>query len=137
VNFALPFSAGALGALAASRKLTPTLEEMAPGSAFIARLNATTDRATRYTILAGNVADYQAPDRPSFDRLLTKITRSAPFGALFGGDGNDIAVAVHSIRLDDGPGHHPAVRADVACHHLNYFSSAAGLDALRAVTWGT
>ena len=66
---------------------------------------------------------------------MVKITRSAPLDLLFDSAANDIAVKMHSILLDDVLGDHPAARSNVACHHLNYFSSPAGQAALRAVVW--
>ena len=134
-NFALPVCASAAGVLSASAKLTPTLEQMAPGSEFIAALNGGPPPTTRYSILAGNIADYQAPDQAFFDALMIKITRSAPLDLLFDSATNDIAVKTRSILLDDVLGDHPATRSNVACHHLNYFSSPAGQAALRAVVW--
>ena len=50
--------------------------------------------------------------------------------SLFGTKHHDIAVGVDSI--------HDVARAskvDVACHHLNYFTSEAGLKALASVGW--
>lgn len=131
----IPYLGPIAGVLSASAKLTPTLEQMAPTSEFIKTLNAGVPAATRYTILAGNIDDYQAPDKAFFDSLMVKITRSAPLDVLFENAANDIAVKTHSILLDDVVGDHPATRANVACHHLNYFSSPAGQTALKAVVW--
>ena len=134
-NFAPPVCAAIAGVLTASAKLSPTLEQMAPGSEFIRALNGAAAGATRYTILAGDIAAYQPEDKAFFDGLMTKITRSAPLDLLFDHTANDIAVKTHSILLDDVLGDHPATRVNVACHHLNYFSSPAGQAALRAVVW--
>ena len=131
----LPVCASAAGVLSASASLTPTLEQMAPGSEFIIALNGGTPPTTRYSILAGNIADYQAPDKAFFDALMVKITRSAPLDLLFDSAANDIAVKTRSILLDDVLNDHPATRSNVACHHLNYFSSPAGQAALLAVVW--
>lgn len=131
----IPYLGPIAGVLSASAKLTPTLEQMAPTSEFIKALNAGAPSTTRYTILAGNIDDYQAPDKAFFDSLRVKITRSAPLDVLFENAANDIAVKTHSILLDDVVGDHPATRANVACHHLNYFSCPAGQTALKAVVW--
>ena len=131
----LPICGSIAGVLGASANLTPTLEQMAPGSEFITALNGGPPPTTRYSILAGNIADYQAPDQAFFDALMIKITRLAPLDLLFDAATNDIAVKTHSILLDDVLGEHPATRSNVACHHLNYFSSPAGQAALRAVVW--
>ena len=134
-NFALPVCASIAGVLSASARLTPTLEQMAPGSDFITSLNAAAATATRYTILAGDIDAYQPDDRAYFDGLMTRITRSAPLDVLFDHSVNDIAVKLHSVLLDDVLGDHPATRSTVACHHLNYFSCPAGRAALSAVEW--
>ncbi len=131
----LPVCASIAGVLSASAKLTKTLEQMAPGSDFITSLNAAGAPATRYTILAGDIDAYQPDDRAYFDGLLARITRSAPLDLLFDHSTNDIAVKLHSVLLDDVLGDHPATRATVACHHLNYFSCPAGRAALNAVEW--
>lgn len=131
----LPVCGSIAGVLSASAKVTSTLEQMAPGSEFITALNGSPAPVTRYTILAGNIDDYQSPDQAFFDALMVKITRSAPLDLLFDSAANDIAVKTHSILLDDVLGEHPATRSNVACHHLNYFSSPAGQAALRAVVW--
>ena len=135
VGITLPVAGSIAGVLSASALLTKTLEQMAPGSEFIEALNGSAPTQARYTILAGNIADYQAPDQAFFDALMTRITRSAPLDRLFDSAANDIAVKTHSILLDDVLGDHPAARSNVACHHLNYFSSPAGQAALRAVIW--
>ena len=134
--YAAPAVCGSIaGVLSASARLTPTLEQMAPGSEFITALNGAGAGATRYTILAGDIDAYQADDQAMFDGLMAKITRSAPLDLLFDKAANDIAVKTHSILLNDVLGDHPAARVNVACHHLNYFSCPAGQAALRAVEW--
>jgi pimeloyl-ACP methyl ester carboxylesterase len=130
----VPFSAPVLFVLNRSVKVTPTLEQMDSGSDFIRGLNASPDPGVRYTVLAGNVDDYIEPSDPMFAQLVAKIGRSALFDLLFGQRPNDIAVAVESIFGGAG-GRPPASRKPVACHHLNYFSSAAGQQALLGVAW--
>ena len=131
----MPLAGPIAAVLSASALVTKTLEQMAPRSKFIDELNGSAPAPTRYTILAGNIDDYQAPDQAFFDSLMVKITRSAPLDLLFDSAANDIAVKMHSILLDDVVGDHPATRANVACHHLNYFSCPAGQTALKAVGW--
>ena len=131
----LPVCAAIAGVLSASAKVTPTLEQMGPDSEFIRALNAAGAKDTRYTILAGNVADYQPQDKAFIDGLMDKLYRWAPLDLLFGTKAHDVAAKTSSILLDDVLGDHPATRVNVACHHLNYFSSPAGLAALRAVVW--
>ncbi len=130
----VPFSAPLLLLLNRSVKVTPTLEQMDPGSDFIQDLNSSPDPGVRYTVLAGNVDEYNESSDPLFAQLVAKIGRSTLFDLLFGQRPNDIAVAVESIcrATVSGP---PASRNLVACHHLNYFSSAAGQQALLGVAW--
>lgn len=135
-NFLPPFCGSIVAVLTASSQLTPTLEQMSPESEFVHALNRAAAPTTRYSIIAGDLAQYQAPDPAYFDGLITKIGRSAGFDLLFGGSRNDIAVKLGSILIDDYPGARVAARSTVGCHHLNYFSSPAGQSALQAVEWG-
>jgi hypothetical protein len=130
----LPYTAPVLLALNRSAKLTPTLEQMATGSEFMAQLNIGPRPAVRYTVLAGNVDEYDEPGDPLFARLLTRLGRGGAFDRLFGRRPNDIVVAVDSI-LDGARDRPGAVSLTVACHHLNYFSSRAGRAALAALDW--
>jgi len=130
----IPFSSGVLMALNRSRKLTPTLEQMKPTSEFIATLNASADPGIPYSIIAGDVNAYRESADPFFGRLLAKLGRSVLMEALFQMQPNDIAVGVDSIRQVGEWASLPK-RADAACHHLNYFTSDAGRQALKAVNW--
>ncbi len=135
-TFALPVCATIASVLSASAKVTGTLEQLAPDSDFIRALNTAVPGATRYTILAGDVAQYQADDPAFFAGLMDKLSRSAALDLLLGSTAHDVAAKTSSIRLEDVPGDHPATRTTVACHHLNYFTSPAGRAALSAVEWG-
>ena len=134
LNYAPMFAAPALWLLSRSKRLTPTLEQMNPQSAFIAKLNASADPGVRYTILAGDVDRYQEPADDRFAALLAEAGRGTFFDMLFANRSNDIAVGIDSINgvadRGDGP-----VRQQVGCHHLNYFSSLAGRQALQQVRW--
>jgi pimeloyl-ACP methyl ester carboxylesterase len=130
----VPFSAPVLFALNRSSKVTPTLEQMDSGSDFIRGLNSSPDPGVRYTVLAGNVDEYSEPSDPMFAQLVAKIGRSTLFDLLFGRRPNDIAVAVESI-FGVATGRPPTSQKPVACHHLNYFSSVAGRQALVGVAW--
>ena len=131
----IPFSSAVLMVLNRSKKLTPALEQMHPSSDFITTLNASDDPGVRYSILAGDVNTYQEPSDPFFARMLAKAGQSFVFDALFAGQSNDIAVDVPSILGVDGPRKFAAQRKQLACHHLNYFSSASGQKALGEVQW--
>jgi pimeloyl-ACP methyl ester carboxylesterase len=129
----IPFSSAVLLLLNRSKKLTPTLQQMHPSSDFMKTLNASEDPGIPYTILAGDVDKYQEPSDVFFARLLAKAGQSAAVEAVFGTQANDIAVGVESILGIEGQRSIAPIRRNVACHHLNYFVSAAGQEALRAV----
>lgn len=135
VNFAPQFCGPALMLLGRSKKLTPTLEQMNPDSDFLTELNSGAAPKTRYTILAGDVGQYQDPPGSGFGDLVTKVGRGPVFDALFAGRANDIAVAVESIVAQLPAQNAATVRIDAACHHLNYFTDPAGIAALKKVVW--
>jgi pimeloyl-ACP methyl ester carboxylesterase len=119
------------------------LDQMKPGSVFLQSLASSPDPGMPYTIIAGSTSimptalkkDQDKPDS-LFERLWARIK---PRGWLhtvtalaFFGQPNDIAVSVESIQ------HMPANRtqqlivgAPVACDHITYFNSEAGLQALN------
>lgn len=131
----IPFTAPVLMLLNRSEKLTPTLTQMNPESDFIRELNASEDPGIRYSIVAGNVAEYREPTDQLFAKLLTKAGQSFVFDALFALKANDIAVSVDSIhRVGHARTQLPTVQT-VACHHLNYFVSAAGQQVLKGMAW--
>ncbi len=106
---------------------------MNPSSDFIKTLNTSDDPGIRYTILAGDVDEYKEPSDEFFAKMLAKVGQSSIFETLFGMKANDIAVSVESIlgvERKIAP-----TRKNVACHHLNYFVSEAGQQALNAVEW--
>lgn len=131
----LPFGGPILFALNRSQKLTPSLEQMNPHSEFIQTLNASPDPGIPYTVLAGDIAQYQEPVDRLFPKLLSRIGTSAPMEVLFANKPHDIAVAVESILGVQDTRKIPVVRRPVACHHLNYFVSEAGQRALAEVSW--
>jgi pimeloyl-ACP methyl ester carboxylesterase len=126
----IPFSSAVLFLLNRSKKLTPALEQMNPNSEFIRTLNQSGDPGIPYTVLAGDVDSYHEPGDPLFARMLAKAAQSAPLELLFANKANDIAVGVDSILgVGADRAQHP-VQKNVACHHLNYFASQAGHQAL-------
>ena len=130
----IPFSAPILFVLNRSKKVTPTLMQMDPGSEFIRTLNASADPGIPYTILAGDVGAYREPTDELFAKLVAKLGQSFVFDALFGKKANDIAVSIDSI-LRVGQRSHAPTTTQIACHHLNYFVSPAGQQALKTVAW--
>jgi hypothetical protein len=67
--------------------------------------------------------------------MLAKVGQSAVFEALFGMKANDIAVSVESIPGVENKRAITPVRKNVGCHHMNYFVSDAGQNALMVVEW--
>jgi pimeloyl-ACP methyl ester carboxylesterase len=131
----IPFSAPILFLLNRSKNVTPTLMQMDPGSDFIQTLNASPDPGVPYTILAGDVDKYQEPTDGLFAKLLAKTGQSFVFDALFANKANDIAVSIDSISRVGAARASAPVTSQVACHHLNYFVSTAGQQALQTVAW--
>jgi hypothetical protein len=118
-----------------SKKVTKALEQMDPKSEFIATLNSSGDPRIRYTILAGNVEEYQEPSDRLFPEMLAKAGKGFVLNALFGNPAHDIAVGVESILGVSGSRDPLPKRGNVACHHLNYFISEPGQKALLGVEW--
>ena len=115
--------------------LTPALEQMNPQSDFIRTLNESDDPNVPYTILAGDIDRYREASDPAVGRLIAKAGRGLLFDALFAQKANDIAVGVDSILTLGTRRTTAAARSNVDCHHLNYFASQTGRDALRTVSW--
>lgn len=130
-----PFGAGLLTVLGRSKKISPCLEQMNPASPFIQELNAGSDPGVRYSILAGDIRNYQEESDPLLAKLTAKIGKGALFGALFQERVHDIAVSLASIQGVPNARHPVPVKREIGCHHLNYFISEAGLRALTAVEW--
>ena len=87
-----PFGAALLSALVRSQKLTPTLEQLNPGSDFIRTLNTSDDPAVAYTIVAGDIRDYREESEKLIPELIAKVGGGVLFDALFQNAGHDIAV---------------------------------------------
>jgi pimeloyl-ACP methyl ester carboxylesterase len=130
-----PFGAGLLAVLGRSKKISPCLEQMNPGSELIRELNASNDPVVRYSILAGDIRDYQEESDALLAKLTAKIGKGALFDALYRDAGHDIAVSLASIQGVPDARQPAPLKREVGCHHLNYFASAAGLRALVGVGW--
>lgn len=134
-----------VGALAASRAdhVQVALAQMAPRSAFINELANNGDPGTRYSMIAGNTSLIPLDTDPGQDssklqRLLGKLDPSrmaheqATLLAFFG-EPNDIAASVQAIRAIPS-NHTPSPTVDeVACDHLTYFTTEAGLVSLATL----
>ena len=132
---ATPFCGALTYLLNRSKKITPTLEQMNPGSDFIQTLNISPDPGVPYTIVAGDIRDFQESSDQMAAKLIAKVGTGIVFDTLYQNEGHDIAVSDDSIRgvADDRA---PAPKkSNVVCHHLNYFVSEAGLQAMADVAW--
>lgn len=131
-----PFCVGLLLLINRSKKLTPCLEQMSPSSSFMQQLNSEgSDPGIRYTILAGNVDEFEDDSDVLFAKLLNKVGKSALLENLFGTSAHDIAVSRESVRAIPDTRNPVPVKTNVSCHHLNHFISNAGLEALAQVDW--
>ena len=131
----VPFGSTALFLLNRSKNLTKTLEQMNPDSKFITDLNNSDDPKVPYTIVAGDIRDYEEPSDDLFPRLLEKIGRGVAFDWLYDDAGHDLAVSnasTHGIPENRNP---PAKKATITCHHLNYFVARTGLDVIAGIDW--
>ncbi len=131
-----PFGSGLLTVLGRSKKITPTLEQMNAESEFFQELNvADADPGIPYSIIAGDISDYREESGELVAELTAKIGKSALFDALYKDRGHDIAVSVTSIGSVPDTFESAAEKKTISCHHLNYFVSETGLQALGAVNW--
>lgn len=113
-------------------RIDVTLDQMKPGSGFLTKLSALGDPGVPYTVLAGNTSLAGAADGTAVKRLMKKVLHSTASVA-FLWQPNDIAASVTSIgSVGAGWVHAPDVRL-VACDHVSYFSSPAGIDALTSL----
>lgn len=112
------------------------LDQMKPNSDFLKSLAASDDPGIPYSIIAGNTsiigAALEEQEKSSLlQRLMQKL-----FGQVvalpFFGQPNDIAATVYSIKSVPEGRTIPLKVQEVACDHLTYFSSEAGLKALLA-----
>jgi hypothetical protein len=108
---------------------------MNPSSEFMKTLNSSTDPGVRYTLLAGDIYEYQEPSDQFFAKMLAKTGKGFIFDALFANAAHDIAVSDESILGIEGSRSPAPKRGNVACHHLNDFLSEPGQKALAGVEW--
>lgn len=113
-----PILSGINNALAASQPLTITLAQMNAESKFIKGLEKTKRPKTKYTIIAGDISNYENQADKAFAKLMDKIVVSVGKLAYWGSP-NDVAVATRKIQqLKE---EFEAKQFKVDCHHLNYF----------------
>ena len=134
----MPYFTGLLFIVNRSKKVTPTLEQMSTSSSFMGQLNCGgVDPGVPYTILAGNVAEFEEESDMIVAKLLSKVGRGAALEKLFGTQIHDMAVSRESICNIPHNRAPAPVKINVSCHHLNYFDSSAGLSALASIKFDT
>ncbi|MCA9742399.1 caspase family protein [candidate division KSB1 bacterium] len=116
-----------------SKKVTPTLEQMNESSSFMKKLNTSSDPGIPYSILAGNINSYNEPSDQLFPKLIAKAGKGSVLETVFGTQAHDIAVNLSSIKSVDDARKPAPQKQEVGCHHLNYFSSEAGITALKTI----
>jgi pimeloyl-ACP methyl ester carboxylesterase len=134
----IPWLGKILGNLvSAVEKIDVALDEMNPSSMFLTNLNASPDPKIPYTIIAGNTSliaqaniERERACRSLLGRLRSLNLLHLATAPAFFGKPNDIAVSVANIRRQPAGRSHPASVREVACDHLTYFNTQAGLSAL-------
>ena len=111
------------------------LDQMQPDSEFIKAIALNPDPQVPYTIIAGDRSTFIRPQSSRLRRLMNKLFTPAINrvidGLVFGDEPNDIAVSLTSIKSvsrDRYP--QPKILPNVACDHMTYFTTEAGLQAL-------
>jgi len=117
--------------VAAIETVDVTLDQMEPGSTFLAELARSADPKVPYTLVAGNTsvipfALESGRISALFSRLSAQRILHSATSLAFLNDPNDIAVSLTSAAAIPA-GHTPAPRlVEVGCDHLTYFSSQDG-----------
>jgi hypothetical protein len=119
--------------LTAFEKVDVTLDQLKPGSDVFQALAASPDPHIPYTLIAGNagvIPEALDGGDSKLSRLLKSLRYDLSFLGFFGKP-NDTTIAVESVfavPADRAPAPH---RVEIACDHVSFFSSPAGLDALK------
>ncbi|MGB7251123.1 MAG: caspase family protein, partial [Phormidesmis sp.] len=113
-----------------------SLDQMQPGSEFLAEMAKAKDPGIPYTLVIGNTALIAQDETASLrQRLMNKLGKLAELP--FFKQPNDIAVLVESITALPA-GRSPAPKQlPTACNHLEYFTHPAGLASLTEAVVGT
>ena len=111
------------------------LDQMQPDSEFIAKIALNPDPQVPYSIIAGDRSSQILQSANRLRRLMNKLfapaTNKIIDGLVFGGEPNDLAVSLASIKsVSQERSPQPKILPDVACDHLTYFTTEAGLKAL-------
>ncbi|MDJ0596807.1 MAG: hypothetical protein QNJ72_43735 [Pleurocapsa sp. MO_226.B13] len=108
---------------------------MQPNSDLIKAIATNPDPQVPYTIIAGDRSTVVKEQTNRLHRLTNKLFTPAINKVLddliFGGESHDIAVSIASIQnVDRERSPQPKVLPNVACDHMTYFTTEAGLKAL-------
>jgi len=116
--------------LIGTRPLTVTLAQMSTEGEFIDKLvNSEVKVQTKYTVVAGDITDYESLNDAFFTKLMDAILLK--IGNVANDEPNDVAVMVEDIRAI--PESIDALKYDACCHHMNYFEEGEGLQILKEV----
>ena len=135
VNFVgdlIPFAGRTAKILNGVGNVTVTLGQMSPNSDFLKDLNDGTPPPIPYTVVGGDITDYEVPGG-GFKKLFSYLKEKAVVRVghtVYKDEENDIAVSLDSIfevGIDDSR------KLEVNCHHLNYFVAPAGLERIGAL----
>ena len=112
-----------------------SLDQMQPKSEFIKAIALNPDPHVPYTIIAGDrsAVILQSPNRLRglMKKLFTPAINKVIDGLVFSGKPNDVAVSLASIKsVTQQRSPQPEILPTVACDHMNYFTTEAGLQAL-------
>ena len=130
----VPHGVAVLAGLNRTEKLTVCLEQMKPGSDFLNELNSSNASQIPYTVIAGDIQQYDESSQNFLNRVVTRVGKSFILNQLFNNEAHDLAVQVASI-LGVKTKDNLMTRSGAPCHHLNYFSSDEGLAKLAEVEW--
>ncbi|MGC1306039.1 MAG: caspase family protein [Phormidesmis sp.] len=123
------------GLLKRIETLDVSLDQMEPGSEFLAEMAIAPDPGIPYTLVVGNTSLIEPDEKASLkQRLMRKLGQTIEMPFLH--QPNDIAVLVDSITAVPA-GRSPApIELPVACNHLEYFTNPIGLAALSEAVIG-
>jgi triacylglycerol esterase/lipase EstA (alpha/beta hydrolase family) len=111
------------------------LDQMQPDSEFIKAIAFNRDPQVPYTIIAGDRSTFIQQQSNRLRKLMAKLFTPAINkvidGLVFGGEPNDIAVSLASIKsVSQKRSPQAQILPNVACDHTTYFTTEAGLKAL-------
>lgn len=112
-----------------------SLDQMQPGSDFLAEIAKSPDPGIPYTLIVGNTSLMTAEAQTLKEKIMQRLGKLAELP--FFKQPNDIAVSVNSI-VSIPAGRSPSPKQlPTACNHLEYFVHPAGLASLTEAVVGT